>query len=135
MEHNVRDYLLDTFRWLVCPVCYMVHPHVGYLLPMKLYEILVPTIRNDGRPYRTRYHRGFDAKVRATAGGLTIMPATIKGQWIADDGTNHQDRCIPVRIMCTPEQLTEILEFTLDYYDQEAIFWYMISDTCGVYTG
>ena len=39
-----------------------------------LWLILVPTIRNDGRPIRTRFHRVWDGKVRDISGGLTITP-------------------------------------------------------------
>jgi len=46
----------------------------------ELWEVLVPTVRRvGGRPYRTRFHRVWDAKVRALTGGLTIL-TPVKGQ-------------------------------------------------------
>jgi hypothetical protein len=93
---------------------------------INLWEILVPTVRNNGRPYRTRYHRVWDEKVRSITGGLTIMnPA--KGQWVNKSGALFVERMIPVRIACTDEQIDTIINMTLKYYDQEAVMAYQIS--------
>lgn len=92
-----------------------------------LWEILVPTIRNDGRPFRVRYHRVWDAKVRAMSGGLTIMPVA-KGQWVSPDGALFMERMIPVRIIATREQIEKIVNMTIKYYDQLAVLAYKISD-------
>lgn len=94
---------------------------------MDLWEILVPTISNEGKPYRTRYHRVWDAKVRAITGGLTIM-APAKGQWKSLDGDLYIERMIPVRIACTREQIEEIIDITMKYYDQLAVMAYRVSD-------
>ena len=75
----------------------------------EIWEILVPTVRNDGRPFRLRYHRVWDAKVRAISGGLTVMKAA-KGQWISQAGDLFEERMIPVRIMCTRDQIEEIVD-------------------------
>jgi hypothetical protein len=93
---------------------------------MNLYEILVPTIRNDGRPIRTRFHRVWDAKVRAITGGLTIL-APAKGQWLSPQGELFAERMIPVRIACTEEQIDTIADMTAKYYEQHAILFYKIS--------
>lgn len=92
-----------------------------------LWEILVPTIRNDGRPFRVRYHRVWDAKVRAMSSGLTIMPVA-KGQWVSPDGALFMERMIPVRIIATREQIEKIVDMTIKYYDQLAVLAYKISD-------
>lgn len=94
---------------------------------MKFYEILVPTVSNEGKPYRLRYHKVWDDKVRAIAGGLTII-APIKGQWVSIDGEVFKERMIPVRIACTKEQIEEIADITAKYYEQKAIIYYLISD-------
>ncbi len=92
-----------------------------------LWEILVPTQFNTGKPIRTRYHRVWDAKVRAIANGLTILrPA--KGQWISPTGKLYEERMIPVRIACTQEQMDQIADMTAKYYKQKAIMFYLISD-------
>ena len=95
---------------------------------MELWEILVPTMRNDGKPFRTRYHKVWDEKVRKVSGGLTIhTPA--KGQWVhPDNGELFKERMIPVRIMCTREQIDKIIDITLEYYDQIAVMAYRVSD-------
>ncbi len=93
----------------------------------KLWEILVPTVRNNGRPFRTRFHRVWDAKVRAISGGLTIcVPA--KGQWVSPDGVLFAERMIPVRIACTEQQIEQIADLTANYYDQNAVLYWLVSE-------
>lgn len=91
-----------------------------------LWEILVPTIRNDGRPIRTRFHRVWDEKIREISGGLTILNVT-KGQWMNPDNKLFIERMIPVRILATEEEMNKIINMTMSYYDQEAILAYEVS--------
>jgi len=86
----------------------------------KLWEILVPTIM-DGKPVRTRYHKVWDSKTRAIAKGLTILTPTKSGQWVSPAGELFIERSIPVRIMCTEEQINVIANMTARYYRQQAI--------------
>jgi len=91
-----------------------------------MWEILVPTKSNEGQPYRTRYHRVWDAKVRAITKGLTIlMPA--KGQWVSPSGDLYVERMIPVRILCTKTEIEQIIDMTMIYYNQLAVLAYKIS--------
>lgn len=95
-----------------------------------IWEILVPTERRavPGKYYTTRYHRVWDSKVREITGGLTVM-APARGQWINPvTGELFQERMIPVRIMATREEIEEVVDLTLKYYDQLAILCYKISD-------
>lgn len=94
---------------------------------MMLWEILVPTVRNDGRPFRTRYHKVWDKEVRAITGGLTIH-GPVKGQWVSKKGELFAERMIPVRIMCTEEQINVIADMTAEYYEQLAVMFMRISD-------
>lgn len=91
-----------------------------------MWEILVPTVRNDGKPIRTRYHRVWDAKVRVISGGLTIMPVA-RGQWLFKEKL-FEERMIPVRIIATRKEIDEIILMTMGYYDQLAILCYKVSD-------
>lgn len=95
---------------------------------MNLWEILVPTVRNDGRPIRTRFHRVWDDKVRSIAGGLTILHPTKKGYWTAPGGLLFHERMIPVRIMCSESAMERIADMTAEYYDQYAVMYYRVSD-------
>ncbi len=105
-----------------------------------MWEILVPTVRRvasapsktgeprpAGKPYTTRYHRVWDAKVRAITGGLTILTPA-KGQWISPEGELYQERMIPVRIAATRSQIDKIIDLTMEYYDQLAVLCYKVSD-------
>lgn len=100
---------------------------------MKLYEILVPTIRNDGRPIKTRFHRVWDARVRELTGGITILPKNTSGEWISPDGTLYREQMIPVRIMTNGGTMWEIARMTAKYYEQEAIMYYVISHEVMIY--
>ena len=93
----------------------------------QLWEILVPTVRNDGRPIRTRFHRVWDAKVRAISGGMTILTPA-RGQWVSPSGELFAERMIPVRIMATTEEIEAIADETARYYEQLAVMFYKVSD-------
>lgn len=95
--------------------------------PKCLWEILVPTIRNNGKPYRLRFHRVWDQKVKQISGGLTILQK-IKGHWINPAGTLFVEDMIPVRILATREEIEKIIDFTIPYYEQEAVLAYKVSD-------
>mgnify|MGYP001387697254 CR=1 FL=1 len=92
-----------------------------------MWEILVPTIRNNGKPFRKRYHQVWDKKIREISGGLTICPVT-KGNWVSPSGKLFIERMIPVRILATRTQIEKIIDHTIKYYDQEAILAFKISD-------
>lgn len=94
-----------------------------------LWEILVPTEKclQPGKFYTARYHRVWDSKVREITGGLTILTPA-KGQWISPSGELFVERMIPVRIAATREQINEIIDLTLEYYDQLAVMCYKVSD-------
>lgn len=97
--------------------------------PRAMWEILVPTEKRQqpGAFYRTRYHRVWDAKVREITGGLTILTPA-KGQWVSPKGETFTERMIPVRIVATEPQISEIIDHTLEYYDQLAVLCYKVSD-------
>lgn len=94
-----------------------------------LWEILVPTVKNDGRPYRLRYHRVWDARVKDISGGLTVV-TPVRGTWVSPAGEEFKERMIPVRIMCSEEDILDIAHMTKMYYDQEAVMVYRVSDHC-----
>jgi hypothetical protein len=92
----------------------------------ELWVVLVPTVRNDGKPFRTRFHKVWDKQVEAISGGLTIHPPG-KGTWLYE-GTSIRERMIPVMIMCTRKEIEAITDMTLEYYDQIAVMAYRVSD-------
>lgn len=94
---------------------------------MPMWEILVPTVRNEGAPFRTRYHRVWDEKVKEISGGLTIV-SPVKGTWISEEGEEFKERMIPVRIRCSREDMFKIANMTKKYYDQLAVMVIKISD-------
>lgn len=77
--------------------------------------------------YSTRYHKVWDAEVRRITGGLTILTPA-KGQWVSPDGELFSERMIPVRIVATRDQIDRIIDLTLLYYDQLAVFCAKVSD-------
>ena len=95
----------------------------------QMWEILVPTVSNEGAKIRTEAHQIWDKKVKEVAGGLTILTPA-KGVWIAPDASEYSERMIPVRIMCSREQILRIAKMTKDYYQQLAVLVYRISEEC-----
>lgn len=92
-----------------------------------MWEILVPTKRNDGRPIRTRFHRVWDGKVESISGGLSVMHP-LKGTWRSPDGVIYKERMIPVRIIATEQEIDKIIDMTIIYYEQEAVLAYRVAD-------
>jgi len=91
-----------------------------------LWEILVPRFSNKGLEYEIDYHREWDKKVREIAGGVTIL-RTARGHWISPDGRVFAEEMIPVRVYCNEPAIDDIVQLTLEYYDQEAVFAYQVS--------
>jgi hypothetical protein len=92
----------------------------------ELWEILVPASNNKDQKFPYEHHKEWDAFVKKITGGVTIMK-TAKGEWVSPNGKVYVDRMIPCRIVCTEEQMSEIIDFTLEHYNQEAVLAYRIS--------
>lgn len=92
-----------------------------------LYEILIPTKYGDNlKPVKTVHHKEWDKKIQSITGGLTIL-APAKGKWI-HKGIEYPERVIPVRIMCPPDKIDDIIKFTIKHYRQLAVMYYVISN-------
>ena len=89
---------------------------------MQLYEILIPVVDNERRIISSHVHKGWDNWVSQRIGGITILKNQYKGSW-----AGQYENMIPVRIACTDIQLEEILKFTIEYYEQDAVMCYLIS--------
>ena len=92
----------------------------------ELWEILVPVTNNNGITFGYEHHEAWDEFVKNLTGGVTIMKVA-KGQWVSPEGEVYVDRMIPCRIVCNEEQISEIIDFTIEHYDQEAVLAYRIS--------
>lgn len=92
----------------------------------QVWKLMVPTVSNDGKPFTTRMHKEWDKHICRLAGGMTIL-RPVFGKWI-HQGKAYQERNIPVEVVCTRKELTEILEFTKSFYNQEAVLAVKISD-------
>ena len=93
----------------------------------QLWEVLVPTADNDGNEFDVPYHQQWDERVRALAGGLTIL-RTAKGQWYDDEGKLYTERVIPVRVACDEDKIRQVMKLTLDHYGQLAVMAYQVSE-------
>ena len=93
----------------------------------ELWEIMVPTVTNEGKPIRTRFHQVWDRKVYSLSSGMTILRPAV-GKWVSPFGKLFTERMIPVRIACNRNQIEEIIDFTMKYYDQLAIMAYKVSE-------
>jgi hypothetical protein len=94
----------------------------------QLWEILVPSVANDGAKYSLDHHKFWDRQVRDISGGLTVLKPA-KGHWRPPESAEYQvEEMIPVRLLCTREQIERVVDFTLEHYDQKAVLAYRISD-------
>jgi len=93
-----------------------------------LWEILVPVVNNRGKKIPVKFHQGWDAKVRAISGGLTIRKPE-KGQWVHPESKSlFAEKMIPVKFMGTRDEADQIAQMTLEYYDQQAVMCYKIAE-------
>lgn len=99
-----------------------------------MWEILVPTVSNSGKPFSLRHHRQWDAHVTDIAGGMPLIHP-VRGTWVdsarsdVDEGPEtFTERMIPVRIMCTRAQIIEICKETARFYDQLAVLASLVAD-------
>lgn len=93
-----------------------------------MWEILVPYNNNKGEKYPIEHHHKWDDYVKKISGGLTIHKVA-KGQWINPfNGMLLKDRMIPVRIICAENEIENIIQFTINHYDQQAVLAYEISN-------
>lgn len=92
----------------------------------EIWEILVPASNDRDLKFTHSHHKAWDAYVKNVTGGVTIMK-TAKGEWVSPSGKTHTDRMIPCRIVCTEEQVSDIIDFTIAHYSQEAVLAYRIS--------
>lgn len=96
------------------------------LQELKLWEILVPYVM-DGKMVPVFYHQKWDKKVIKITQGLTFATDNPQGKWLDKNGQISGEKMIPVRIACTEDQIKQIMELTLEHYEQEAIFVTLIS--------
>jgi hypothetical protein len=92
----------------------------------ELWKILVPKSNGDGDIDIT-VHRIWDNKVRKITGGLTIHRSAL-GNWVSPKGELVEERMIPVEIVCTEEQMHEIGRMTKEFYRQEKVMYYKVSN-------
>ena len=98
-----------------------------YIMKTELWEILVPASNNKDQNFTYDHHKEWDEFVKDLTGGVTILK-TAKGQWVSPDGELFIDRMIPCRIACSWEELSVIIDFTIEHYSQEAVMAYKVSD-------
>ena len=95
----------------------------------ELWEMLIPLVFNNGEPITDDYHEKWYQKVRDLAGGLTIYPIAVEGQWVNPNTHNlYIERMVPVRIACDYATIHKIADLTVEHYAQEVVMFYKVSD-------
>lgn len=92
----------------------------------ELWEILVPKSDENG-DIAIPEHNIWDGMVRKITGGLTIHRSAL-GNWISPQGELVVERMIPVRIACTEDEIHEIGQMTKQFYRQDKVMYYRVSD-------
>ena len=96
-------------------------------MDQQLWEILVPAQNATGEKIALAHHQKWDERVREISGGMTILNV-VKGQWLHPSGELFSEPMIPVRLIASWASLQEIITFTMEFYDQEAVMAYRVSD-------
>jgi hypothetical protein len=92
-----------------------------------VWEIIVPATSNEGSDFLLEHHQKWDAYVRSIAGGVTIMKSST-GYWLNQTGKLYVEKIIPCRIICTYDQIMDIVRFTAKHYHQEAITCFQMAE-------
>jgi len=93
-----------------------------------MWEIFVPTSDRNGALIPTAYHQRWDEQVSKIVGGVTLTNA-VKGRWVSNTSDAIvKEKIIPVRVAATEKQIDEILDITVEFYNQEAVLCYLVSD-------
>lgn len=95
---------------------------------LALWEILVPAHTPKGKEIDVAHHAKWDEKIVNIAGGLTILKP-VKGAWKSEQSGLIKEDVIAVRIACTEQQISKIIDVTMDHYSQKAVMVYKVSDT------
>lgn len=105
----------------------IVHPRPRDRARLAWWRILVPEADNDRRHFTRRDHRLWELAVINISGGWTIHPRA-RGAWMDEHTGNVQkEKMKPVDILCTEEQIHEIVNMTGHHYRQIEVVAYRIS--------
>jgi len=66
-------------------------------------------------------------KTMTISNGITILTPE-KGKWVSQENKLFSERMIPVRIGCDESEIEGIIDMTMDYYEQEAVMAYVLSE-------
>lgn len=100
---------------------------------LKRDKTLQVPIRDKNWKISTKYHKVWDKMVIKHTGGLTVYRPS-QGYWTAPTGSTVRERMIPVRISCSRAEIREIAEFTAEYYNQEEVMYYLVSNEVYFYS-
>ena len=89
-------------------------------MKLELWEILVPV------EFDLYFHQQWDEKVSKIIGGVTLLQP-LKGRWLAGEEIVRESM-IPVRLVGTREQIEQVVDLTLQHYNQASVLAYKISD-------
>ncbi len=88
---------------------------------------MVPKCSNEGREYSIPHHQVWDKYVTDLIGGQTRFKKA-HGQWLNEVRLLFSEEMIPVGIYCDEKTLDQIIGFTIDHYQQEAVLAYELSN-------
>jgi hypothetical protein len=92
----------------------------------RVWRIMVPQADNRERRFSARHHLNWQHTVINISGGWTIHEPA-RGAW-KDDGEVQFEKMRPVDIVCTAEQIKEIVEMTAHHYMQIEVLAYEVSN-------
>jgi len=107
---------------LVCAGCSGVSAPVVFM-----WEILVPVNDAAGKKIPIKRHKSWDSTVLHVATGMTLYRVA-KGTWTHPSTQKIiEESMIPVRIVCSRENVLKIAQFTKKHYNQHTVMVYQVS--------
>ena len=79
------------------------------------FRVLIPVASNEGVTFSPEHHTAFERVVLRRFGGFSLLPGTVRGQWVGDDGRTYADELrtyvIAVQSILDVGPLREVLDF------------------------
>jgi hypothetical protein len=97
---------------------------------MQLWQILIPTMDNEGHVFLSKDYDDFANKIIKELGisGLTILPRGT-GYWVGSGKQVQQEPMIPILIGCMEHEIQIATKLVAEQFKQNAVAYWKVSDS------
>lgn len=96
---------------------------------MQLWQILIPTMDNEGTPFTPKDYDDFANLVIKEVGvtGLTMLPRGT-GYWVGSNKQVQHELTIPILIGCVEHEVQIATRLVAEQFKQKAVTYWKVSD-------